>query len=61
LCYSWWVVIHPATMINPTTEKLIAAYFEGGNALGITTPAVLTQLMLAIKNVCEGEEKEKAA
>lgn len=44
-------------MINPTTEKLIAAYFEGGNALGITTPTVLTQLMLAIKNVCEGEEK----
>jgi hypothetical protein len=44
-------------MISGSTEKLIEAYFQGGNALGITTPAVLTALMLAIKNVCEGDEK----
>ncbi len=48
-------------MINSSTEKLIAAFFEGGNAVGITTPATLTALMLAIKNVCEGDEQKKAA
>jgi len=44
-------------MIDSTTEKLIAAYFEGGNAQGITTPGVLTAMMEAIKSVCEGGEK----
>ena len=44
-------------MINATTQKLIAAYFEGGNAQGITTPGVLTAMMEAIKSVSEGNEK----
>lgn len=43
-------------MISPTTEKVIEAYFAGGNAQGITTPGVLTSLMLAIKAVCEDEK-----
>ena len=45
--------------MDNTTETLIKAYFEGGNAKGIIAPEALKRILLVIEEVVNEKEGEE--